>query len=486
MRKSFLLRADPADPNSTSWIKAMARDGRASPRVELEAFLHYLADEVGAIDDAVDGAWDERVSNREGLRTVLSIEAAQLELEAFVSLQRGRKPARVQLGLGTLLALDDLALFACALPVVLAPNQAALRLGDPSLPFTPPESLVLAGARLERPDRFWAYRTGFTGGLDRAALTYVMPLDPWRLRQAVLLSELMLAFVLMHERMHWALGHLDLIRRAGATVLRMSETRQAPPPAQRAAPGRAVIDLATYRAMELQADSNAFMLLCAYAMRDGGACDGYEADADAFQVPRDPRVLRRLGFGNRLRLCLTAAGLVCLAFRAGQMGLEAGPADTHPSPGARLMNLMVNAPLTSPLVAQDDDGDWVLRSADCIGPSGLETPAFRELTHDGMAMALFDLQTVSRALGDQFDGLNPIVAAGDGWRAASWMKDLRAFWQSDAETDHSPARSAAALELLALKSVDAALPKQLYGLQRRRFGGEMSVELGDIMPASRR
>jgi hypothetical protein len=85
----------------------------------------------------------------------------------------------------------------------------------------------------------------------------------------------MVAFVLLHELVHYAMGHLDYIGDDGAAVIGLRETRlgshgDGPAP-------RADLPWGALRVLEFQADTQAFFLLCGYALAKDGPCRRFEA-----------------------------------------------------------------------------------------------------------------------------------------------------------------------------------------------------------------
>lgn len=484
-RKSLLLRLDPGDLSQTAGpLATLAHQLVQSPAtVQRDLFVDLIETEVATIAARVEETWRERVAGPAELDLDLALIVSNLGLEAEIGLPPGRAKPLINLALGAVLALDDLVLFALTSGDVLIPDRPALAQGDPATQFETATPLDLVGAGRDRDDRFVDYADALGAeGLDRAELTHAMAAAPWRLAQASLMSELAVAWVLLHERAHWALAHLDLLGEGGQG-LHLNEVGQTALEttwlaADRRAGAAARLAPGAHQMLEIQADTQAFLLLCDYAMRLGGAADRYEAIANDFDIPDDPRTLRKMGFGRCLRLCLTAASLACLAFDAAKPERQKGETATHPSPGARLMNMMINAPLVSDMVKEDENGDWVLMLEDRVDETGRDNEAFHDLTN-AMGMALTDLFIVSSAIGADFVPLQQDAQSPTGWSASQWLLDMMTFWIAD-EIEEPACETAAGIELGALKMLNIALPMQLIPLQERRFGAPMTVKLSDM------
>ncbi len=461
-RSSLLLRIDPADVpiDASVAVADLARQMTTSaPSVQAAHFVDLIENEIATINTRIAHTWLARVDGPIAAHVDLELRIDRLALEAFVRQPTRRDRPLISLSLGAILALDDLVLFALTSKDVLIADRRAAA-GDPAARFELPQPLEISGAALERPGRFFEYATALDGGINRPVLTYAMAYTPWRLAQASLVSELALAWVLLHERAHWALGHLDLLREEGATTLCLSETNlESVEPNDRALP----LDSELRRTLEAEADIQAFLLLCDYAMRVGGAADRYETMAGTFDVPDDPRVLRRLTFGNCLRVCITAVSLACVAFDQARAG-EDDESPTHPRPASRLMNMLINAPIVSPMTKQNEAGRWVLAVEDRTDERGEDNDAFHELA-EGIGMGLTDL----------------LVTADNGWAGSPWLRDLMRFWIAEG-VDEGPCTTDAGIEVAMLKPIDEALLPRLDRLQRQRFGRLLSLDLSDMWP----
>lgn len=435
--------------------------------------------ELLAVGHEADRIWRERVEGVGHAAVDLRLDPRRLLLDAEVRLPAGAARPQVQIGVGAVLAMDDLILSALCDNTFLAPTRAAWRTGDPDTPFEPPEPLDLSRPRGRHAPRYASYRNLVRGGLATVAdLTFQLPRNPWRLQQAQLLSELALAWIIFHERAHWGLGHLDLVGLFhGGGDLRIAEINQTALEVKldlHAVDDEAAAASNIQKVLELGADSHALLLLFLHCSQPGGPADRYEAAA-ANWGPEDPRRLSRLDFGQRVRVCLTAAGLACQAFERAQSLSRRRPGQTHPSPHARFMNMVVNATLLSPLVQQDDTGAWVLRREDRETAEGEDNEAFIALTQVGLGMSLVDMQVISDLLQT---GMAPLAGEGPAtWRAADWLHDLGAFWLADDPELDEPPTSAPALELLALRPTDLALREVLAELQERRFGAPFTLRL---------
>lgn len=361
--------------------------------------------------------------------------------------------------IGTILALDDLCLTCCSDPLFLAPSRDAIAIGDPGAPFAPDGWDEIAGARRDRDGRFVDYQQACSpdGDLDLADLHYAVPTPAWRLAQAELLATLAQAFILLHEYCHWGLGHLDALAGEDTVGLSFSELDHVG-----VGEGQGDGD-ELRRVMELQADAQAFMILTRYAEATNGLCDRYEADIAEMGVAPHPTRFTTLAKPDRHRLCVVAAALACLALRSAEDLAALPRGRTHPSPGARLMSMVVVTPLLSDLAQQNEAGDWILDTRGDVGVS------LDELTFRVIGMALIDLQSASSLINQD---ILPLEGAwNDRPKATSaWLQDLASFWVAVDEDVVRQPQSPAGLELQALKALEQTLVPRLEALQLTRFG----------------
>jgi hypothetical protein len=495
-RHSLLLHLTAVDLDQET-VGPLARLARTmtgtDPSTKAGLLAQFVDDEVATINTRVDKTWRERIPGLERSNPETYLDPNALVVAATISLAAGARQPKVHMAAGTALAIDDLVLFALTSSEILIPNLAALQIGDPKTQFELPERLTIAGDRHHRDDRFISYRDSITAaGLDHAQLTHAMAYNPWRLLQASILSELTIAWVLFHERAHWTLGHLDFIGRKTEGGLGLAEGSQelvgdtapaaSPEYSLSAENGTRRLKSETHQILEIQADAQAHLLLCDYAMRPGGAKDRFNGMAWEFDFPDDPRVLRELTNADCLRLTLTAAAIACLAFDMGRIERPVDKESTHPSPGARLMNMMINAPLISSLVQENQHGDWVLSADACVDADGNETAEFHALTQTGISMSLLDIWLLSDAIGATFTPLSPTENAAAKWEPSGWLNDLTTFWMvEDADDEPVPERlTEAGIELARLKPMDGALLPLLETLQIKRFGQPILVNIASL------
>lgn len=466
-RQSLIYRLDPAIAADLPerWRPAPAGGG------EGEGFARTVFAEIAAIETRINALWFQRVTGPDAQRPQLVVDTDDLTLAAEVTLEAGEDRPRVRVAIGAALGLDDLALYALSEGLFLAPDRATL--GDLAEYGW---ALETDGARREAPARFIDYSAALTDHrIERDALTYAAPTAPWRLAQASLLSELMVAFVLLHERVHYAMGHLDYIGDEGAAVIGLRETRlgshgDGPAP-------RPDLPWGALRVLEFQADTQAFFLLCAYALAKDGPCRRFEALLERDSVAAPPTALSKMDFGAGVRLSLTAVALTFLAFHLAQPEWRDDD-PSHPAPHARLMNLMINTPIISPIVQLGEDGGFILANADTEDADGQPTADFATLVNDVFGMALVDFQLVAEALSAD---LAPLKPSADGVSdVAAWVSDLGAFWISDDEALNTKPVTEAGVELWSLRPVEAALDLKLRAFQIARFGQIMSVDVGGL------
>lgn len=432
------------------------------------AFVSAIESEISAIDQGIEDVWRAQVSGADDCRPSLVVDPMDLRLEASIGYGETDSTAVLKLALGTVLAFDDLTLLALTDPQVLAPSRGALR-----LLATRPDGnwLGVVGAYQDFDQRYADYSNVLSGPeIDMGALTHSLPSTPWRLLQASLLSELMIAFALLHERVHFGLCHLDLLTAAELSPsgpIRMSETS-----------GETVnpdLPVGTRRVLELQADFQAYLLLCEYALAPEGPCARYSAQMDDLDLPLDDAILSSMDFPSSIRVCLTAASLACLAFMAAKPARSVKD-PTHPHPHLRLMSMVIGTPILSPLVGGDEPGAFSLFTRDCIDEDGMESEDFLDLTVQILGLALGDLHLASSTLGYPFSPARRSTKR-QSWTAAPWIKDLRCFWISDDVSAHRAPTTQMAKELQFLLSVQASLEGPLRALQRKRFGAELCVHV---------
>lgn len=455
-------------------------------------FFALVAHEIEAIETRVDEVWRDRVSSA-WARPPFSVEEADLRFGARLVRSAEDGESRIEMRLGSALAFDDLALFALCNDLVLAPNLAALAQlsGDGDGAAYAAQNVHIGGVENKLRYRDYAFLNAQSDW--KAAATYAAPSAQWRLKQAAVLSELMIAFTIMHERFHFALCHLDALHvdsqgenaLAEDDVLSFIEDAPTALNASKAsmdesAPrlSHASADYAGFRRLlEIHADAQAYFLLVAYALSKDGPCRRFAIGADD---AAPDYALTQTGFEEGLRYCLTAASLACLVFHLAANPDPALRNPFYPSPHARLMNMMVNTPVLSPLTRIDEETGYVVMSAtDRQAETGEDAPEFTRLVENVFALALNDLRVVA----SYFDGaLSPLDAPDEAGNAevAAWVADLGAFWISDDETLNTTPRTSPGRELEGLRPVEEAIGETLFALQRRRFGEATYVEVGAI------
>lgn len=435
------------------------------------AYWSLLRNEIEALESRLDRIWRLRVTGA-ATRPGLHVNAANFALSAHIYGGVGEAQASIEFALGTALAMDDLALFALCNDLFLAPNLAQLDvLAKQEVSAYAAQRVV--GAQKEFAGRYKNYRQlAQAPSLQRDYLTYAMASAPWRVMQASMLSDLMLAFTLLHERAHFALGHLDDLsaEQNGALSLAEAGVADAMAAPRRRSRERYGRYRAERRLMEIQADLHAFLLLCAYALSNEGPCAAYIAGLSICEAP--PTALHEIGLDEAMRLCLTATCLACLLFH---LGVNPDPGlrnPLYPSPEARLMNLMVNTPLLSPITHQDEAG-FIIRH------EGADEGALDRLVREVFAMSLSDLRIVST----YFDGaLSPLQRSGEAQISpALWVEDLGVFWRVEDEAQNRAPVTAPAQELWALAPLERRLVRRLRKRQRSRFGKDTSVDVADLM-----
>lgn len=449
--------------------------GDVSPEIATSAFLDGVAAEVRAIEARLDPIWRARVDGASEPRPSLNVHCRDMRLSVRIA-PKAEEPPSIEFAVGAALAFDDLALLALCNDLFLAPDLAALGVLVRDDGAYGAQGVV--GAQLETPLRYRDYAALLEHEvLDRDILTYALPSAPWRLLQASMLSELMLAFALLHERSHFALAHLDAL--SADACFGLSDGAQSLEAHPGGAPqnGGGGLSSDERRVIEIQADMQAFFILCAYALSPDGAYARYAAALGKTGAPAT--ALSALALEEGIRVCLTAASLACLAFHLGANPDPSRRNPHYPSPHARLMNLMVSAPILSPLVNRIEDR-FVLKSADCEDEHGGHAPAFQRLVENVFGMALTDLRVASAYFGEALSPLRRGNGAGDV-EVAEWVDDLSAFWISNVEGLNRRPVTEAAKELQALRPVEAALAARLGKLQADRFGMATGVDVADLI-----
>lgn len=470
-RKSLIWRLPPEA------AAALPPPFRVEAASEGSTFVEQIFHEVAAIERRVDAHWRRRVGTPSA-RPQLDIIVDNLRLGARIGVARGAIQPHLRFALGAALALDDLALVALCENNVLAADRTSLRRLDDA-PATAEVGFV--GDQRQRPGRFRDYTQALGDAtFDRGELTHAAPSEPWRLLHANLLSELMIAFVLLHERAHFALGHLDYVGELGSAELALSEVELGGVEDGPEGEPEPVGPFGARRVLEFQADTQAFWLLATYALSRDGPCRRFEGMMRETGVTAPDFALQVFDFAGCVRVALTAAALACLAFEAA--GAKVRLQDpTHPRALARLMNMMVNTPPLSPLVRLQEDGSFYLEVSETEDAEGEPTADFAALIDGVFGMSLVDLEVVAANIGS---GLRPLADGAAGpLEPAAWIADLGAFWISDDDSLNTTPVTEAGQEAWALRDVEAQIEGDLRRWQRTRFGAEFTLDIGEELEA---
>jgi hypothetical protein len=444
-----------------AWIR---NSGRATG-VRTDSFPADLAEEGRAIDARVRATIRAVTARRRGRFPVSHFLAANHKVGACCRLDPRNHLPRIDVNLGTLLAIDDLALFSATLDGYLIPNREAFRHAPPGPNYRLTEAVEAEGEYLAHPGRFYDYREAFRRGVGiPGIITFAMPKAAWRLAQAGLVAELAIAWVLCHEYAHWALAHLSLLD-IPDRAFGFAERPDARPAGFSIARGRSPVairrNVKISRVLELHADAAAFHLIVNYADRARGPIRRFER-AMALNPRRSvPQCLSEMDEPQVLRLCLTAAALACIVLD-GYGGGRRSPRSAHPSPSARFMNMISHAPVAVPGLLEEVDGALVVGD-------GSRASFDVERLGESMGLALTDarlmagIATLARQRDNRPGELDPRL-----WHRSGWRADMRRQWRTGAESpivETGPGR-----ELARLPLDDDALEEKLKEIQFRAFG----------------
>lgn len=454
--------------------RAWCRISDKSTGVPTDRFLASLADEGRAIDARVQATIRAVTARRRGRFPVTSFLSANHSVGAWCRLDIRDLSPRIDVNLGTLLAIDDLALFAATLPGYLIPTREAFRHAPPGPHYRLTEPIEAEGDYLAHPGRFYDYREAFgRSSGNPGIITFAMPTGAWRLAQAGLVAELAIAWVLCHEYAHWALAHLSLLE-IPDRAFDFAEARDARPPCFSIARGRSPVsvrrNVKISRVLELHADAAAFHLIVSYADRGRGPAGRFERAMALNRRRSDPQCLSDIDEPQILRLCLTAAALACIVLD-GYDGDRRHCRSAHPSPSARFMNMISHAPVAVPGLLEEVDGAVVVSD-------GSRASYDVARLGESMGLALTDarllagIATLARQRGNRPGESDPRL-----WHRAGWRADMRRQWRTGAESptiETGPGR-----ELARLPLDDDALEKRLRDIQYRAFGSLFDIYIRD-------
>lgn len=300
------------------------------------------------------------------------------------------------LSIGFILAIEELALAACADPRFLANiDYVNLRLRQPFSVHRYPRAKESA---------FVDYAGAFAAnGFRHENATLTLPVTSWRMLQAQSLIAAAVRWIVLHEIAHWRLGHLGLhshhrgvamahFDERDAIGLRMSVARPSVVPAA----------LEIHRPMEMDADTLAIVSQDKFVPR--AQADKYWDDAWSYIASLPPE-----GFANEcvvsqpspaeaLRMFIVAQALVILLLE--RMG--AVPDPEHPFPETRAFNLIVTHTRLAVFPHAKETDGRLLFGGDTEGSA-----AFSAFLSDTFGKALCDIRLMCNLMGvrDIFTGV---------------------------------------------------------------------------------